>query len=78
MCLSDAENLVCLVTAKAFNECELERIEPELGRIISPLHMNVWRLKSVGHVKEKAVSALTENCGHVPMVALCCLARQDV
>src|SRR5947209_123837 len=64
MRLCDAQDVVALVTAKALDKSKLQRVEPELGRAVVALDVDVWRLESVGHVKEEAIAALAENGWH--------------
>ena len=57
MLFCDVKNIVGFVAAKALDESEFERVEPELGRAIVALNVDVRRLEPVGHVKEEAETA---------------------
>ena len=57
MLFCDVKNVVGFVAAKTLDESEFEGIEPELGGAVVALHMNVRRLKPIGHVKEEAEAA---------------------
>lgn len=68
MLFCDAKNIVGFVAAKALDESEFEGIEPELRGTVVALNMDVWRLKSVGHVEEEAEAAFAQNRGHMFIV----------
>ena len=55
--LCDFHDIVGLVAAETFGECEFERVKPEFGRAVASLDVDMRRLEPVRHVKEKAESA---------------------
>ena len=57
MLFCDVKNIVGFVAAKALDESEFERVEPELRGAVVALNVDVRRLESVGHVKEEAETA---------------------
>lgn len=65
----DVADLGALVPPKAFDESELEGIEPELGGVVAFHHMDVRWLVPVGHVEEEPVSPYSENCRHVETIS---------
>jgi len=53
----DLKNIVGFVAAKALDESEFERVEPELRGAVVALDMDVRRLEPVGHIEEEAKTA---------------------
>ena len=70
MRFGEAEDVVALVAAKAFDEGKLQRVEPELCGVIIALDVNVRRLETVGHVEKEAVASLAQDGRHVRIVAV--------
>jgi len=62
--LCDAQNLVAFMATKTLHVSELQRIKPELRRVVIFGDVDVRRFIAVSHKKEKAVAALAENGGH--------------
>lgn len=57
MLFCDLKNIVGFVAAKALDESEFERVEPELRGAVVALDMDVRRLEPVGHIEEEAKTA---------------------
>jgi hypothetical protein len=51
------ENIIGLMAAKALDEREFERVEPEFRCAIVTLNMDMRRLEPVGHVEEEPEAA---------------------
>ena len=60
----EAQDVAGFMAAESLHKSELEGIEPELRRAVVALHMDMRRLKPVGHLKEEAVAAFAKNGRH--------------
>src|SRR5689334_20333840 len=58
------------MAVKSLGVSELQRVEPELGRIVVLLNMDMGRLKTVGHEEKEAITTLAEHRGHAGMLSL--------
>lgn len=56
MLFGDMQDVIRFMPAKPFDEGEFQRIEPQLGRAILALDVDVGRLEPVGHVEEEPES----------------------
>lgn len=63
MSFSDAADLVALVAAKALDERELQRVQPQLGCVIVARDVDLGRLQPVGHVEKEAEAVFAKDVG---------------